>query len=387
MSPPADRIYLDNAATSWPKPPSVIRAVTDFLNDNGTSVGRGSYREALDSARMVDQTRLLLSKILQLPPSGHVAFCYSGTDAMNLCLHGVLRQGDHVIATDAEHNAVIRPLSYLREKLNVDTSYAPVDSSGCVDLDAVRSLIRPSTRLFAITHASNVTGTIQPVAEYIRMAKECGALSLVDVAQSAGHLSVTMKDWEADLLAGSGHKGLLGPLGTGFAAMTNAAVEILEPFRQGGTGSSSESPDQPCSLPDKYEAGNLNAPGIAGLLAGLQYTTLEPNHVETCRKLTTDVVDALRQIPGVNVFGPREGAQRTGVIAMTIHGWDCHEAAQVLELGYGLQLRAGLHCAPRIHQAIGAPQGTLRASIGRFNTEQHLATFVAGIEELSTMNR
>jgi cysteine desulfurase / selenocysteine lyase len=386
MNPTPPRIYLDNAATSWPKPPGVIRAVSAYLSDNGTSVGRGSYREALESARIVDQARQMLGKLLQVPASGHVAFCYSGTDAINLCIHGILRRGDHVVATAAEHNAVIRPLAFLRAKLEVETSFAPVDPVGLVDLDAVRKLIRRNTRLVVISHASNVTGAIQPVPDMVRLAKDCGAFSLVDVAQSAGHLPITMQDWGADLVAGSGHKGLLGPLGTGFAAMTSTMATMLEPLRQGGTGLLSESPDQPQNLPDKYEAGNLNAPGIAGLLAGLNFLTAEPSHLATSRKLANEGVDALRRIPGVRVFGPRDANQRTFLIPITIDGWDCHEAAHVLEMEHGIQVRAGLHCAPLIHQAIGIPQGSLRASLGPFNTAEQMAVFVAGVQELAAIH-
>lgn len=381
------RIYLDNAATSWPKPPEVLHAVSDYMQNNGTSVGRGTYREAIASAQITDNVRYQLKQILGLPPSGHVAFCYSGTDAANLCIHGFLRPGDRVVTSDAEHNAILRPLEMARRKLQIQIDFVPVDRTGEIDLDRYQDLLKKSPRLVAITHVSNVTGGIQPVETICQLAKTNGAAVLLDVCQSAGHVPITCQSWQADMVIGSGHKGLLGPLGTGFAGMTREAAADIAPLRQGGTGSSSESPEQPQSLPEKFEAGNLNAPGIAGLGAGIQFVVENSAAIRRAGEWAALAAKKLAELDRVTVLGPSDPHLKTAVVCFTLDGWDCHEAAQALEIGHGLQLRAGLHCAPRIHQTIGAAAGSLRASFGAFNTADDAEILVRGVRELSAMVR
>ncbi len=382
------RIYLDNAATSWPKPKQVIDAVTDFLVRVGAAAGRGGYREALESTRLVETARQRLRQFLQVPSDGHVVFGYSGTDVINMCLHGFIRPGMHIITTAVDHNSVLRPLKTLEQRLGVSVSVVPSDDCGRVDPSDIQRLISPTTRLLAITHASNVTGAIQPIEALAQIAKNHGVRIFVDVAQTAGHIPIRMRDWGIDFLAGSGHKGLLGPLGTGFACFAGEVATELVSFRQGGTGTSSDSPEMPETMPEKFEPGNINAPGIAGLSAGLDYINQQQGHLREHEKiLCQHIIEGLRAIPKVRVLGPESPGDRTNVVPFVVEDLDCHEVAQLLEMTHGIQVRAGIQCAPYVHHAIGASSGTVRASVGPFNTIQEVEVLLIAIQQLATLSK
>ena len=381
------RIYLDNAATSWPKPPEVTAAVERFLRESGVAVGRGATQRGGELQQTVDRCRLRAARLLGASSSRQVVFAFNGTDALNLALHGLLQPGDHVVTTDIEHNSVLRPLAALRQRIGIDVDYVPPQPDSVVSAERLAESLRPTTRLVAISHVSNVTGAIQPVAEIVAAAKSVGARTLIDAAQSAGHLPIDVQSLEVDLLACSGHKGLLGTLGTGLLYIAPGIEAELESVRQGGTGTSSEDESQPTSLPDKYESGNHNAPGLVGLEAAL--TWIESNTVVELRRHEQELVTQLHlgfaDISGVTLFGPESADERSGVLSVCIDGFDPQEAAAILDSHYGIECRAGLHCAPRMHQALGTCDrgGTVRLSPGAFNTPDEIEATIAAVRELA----
>lgn len=404
MSSLPPRIYLDNAATSWPKPDLVYEAVDRYQRENGAAAGRGVTAEASEVARLVSAARSAVANLLGVRDARRIIFTLNGTDSLNLALHGTLAGGGHVVTTVAEHNSVLRPLRQLEEwggfptrpktdakrTDGLETRPTPINVSrvacgadGLVDPDAIRRAMRPDTRLVAITHASNVTGAIQPVAEIVKIAHEHGALCLVDAAQTAGEVSIDVEQLGVDLLASPGHKGLLGPLGTGVLYVRPGAETQLQPVRQGGTGSRSEEDRQPEALPDRYESGNLNVPGIVGLGAGVAW--LAERGLDNVRahaiELTGRLLTGLRDIPGVQLYGPETAADRVGIVSMTLAGFDPQEVALALDTAYRVQTRPGLHCAPLMHRALGTLEagGTVRFSPGPFTTTDDIDTAIVAV--------
>jgi selenocysteine lyase/cysteine desulfurase len=308
---------------------------------------------------------------------------------LNLAIRGIVRRGDHVVTTVCDHNSVLRPLSALRETLGVDVTYVPCNGQGYVSPDDVRAALRPNTRLVAMIHASNVTGAIQPIDEIGRVVRNSSAFFLVDAAQSLGHVPINVQELEVDLLAAPGHKGLLGPLGTGVLYIRPGVERELQPLRCGGTGTRSEEDRQPEDLPDKYEPGNHNLPGLAGLAAATEFLrdeTIDALHAHHTR-LAARLLDGLREIDGVTIHGPRSTRNRTSVVSITVDGYDPQELAAVLESVRNVQCRAGLHCAPRMHDALGttAGGGTLRLSPGFSTTLQEVTFVVNGIQEVAAL--
>jgi cysteine desulfurase family protein len=381
------RIYLDNAATSWPKPSAVYDAVDAYQRRSGMAVGRGATRRGLELQRIVDRCRKRAADLLRAESPERIIFTFNGTDGLNIALHGLLRPGDHVVTTVMEHNSVLRPLRELKERIGVEVTYVPADATGLVAPDDVRAALTPRTRLVAMLHASNVTGTIQPVAEVGAIARAAGALFLIDAAQTAGHLPIDLSQLPVDVLACSGHKGLLGPLGAGLLYVRPGVESQLCSLRQGGTGSQSEDDRQPEFLPDKYESGNHNAPGLVGLDAALGWIAERGGNALRRHEvaLTGRLLGGLQALRNVRVHGPLDAEARTGVVSLTIAGLDPQDAAAILDETFGIETRAGLHCAPRAHQAIGtfAGGGTVRLSLGAFNTEADVNAALRAIEELA----
>jgi len=380
------RIYLDNAATSWPKPEAVYQAVERYLRDNGATAGRGVYREAVEADRIVESARMQVARLINAPRPENIVFTLNCTDALNLAIHGLLDHADRVVTTEVEHNSVLRPLRYLREQADVKVDYAPCDEQGVVDVAALRGLCRSSSPgLIAVSHASNVSGAAQPIEEVRRVASECGAILAVDAAQTAGQLPIDVQKLGVDLLAASGHKGLLGPLGTGFLYIAPGMEKKLEPVRQGGTGTRSDDDVQPSGMPDRYESGNANVPGLAGLAAGLEHLLSEG--VETIhareQRLVQRLMKGLSDLPGIRLYGPPPGEMRVGLVAFTVEGYDPREFASLLDSNFGIQVRAGLHCAPRIHKRLGAwPTGTVRMSVGPFTTDEDIELALSAVREI-----
>ncbi|HEV3298950.1 MAG TPA: aminotransferase class V-fold PLP-dependent enzyme [Planctomycetaceae bacterium] len=381
------RIYLDNAATSYPKPPGVTEAVERALRDEGAAEGRSATRAALRVHAVVSRCRERAARLLGAKQSERIIFTFNGTDSLNLALHGLLGPGDHVVTSAVEHNSVLRPLRSLRDR-GVDVSYVPGDREGRVNPDEVKRALRDNTRLVALVHASNVTGTIQPIDSVGEMARAAAAYFLVDAAQSAGHLPIDVSCSPIDILAAPGHKGLLGPLGTGILYVAPGVEEQLESVRQGGTGSNSEDDLQPARLPDKYECGNHNVPGLFGLEAALAWIE-ERTVAELCRHeraLTEQFVTTLASIKGVRIFGPQSPEDHVGVVSITLEGFEPHELATILDGSFGIETRAGLHCAPGMHRCLGtfAAGGTVRFSVGPFTTAADIEAATTALRALAT---
>jgi cysteine desulfurase/selenocysteine lyase len=381
----AERLYLDNAATSWPKPESVYQAVDRYLRSNGAGAGRGVYREAVEADRLVEGARQRVARLINAPSPRCIVFTLNGTDALNLAIHGVVGPGDHVVTSEAEHNSILRPLEFQKQQRSVQVTTVPCDMAGLLRLDDLRAAVQGSPRLVAVTHASNVAASIQPIDEIAAMARQAGALCLIDAAQSVGHLPIDVQASGIDLLAASGHKGLLGPLGTGFLYVAPGVEQSLLPLRQGGTGTQSDEPTQPTAMPYRYESGNANVAGLAGLSAGLDYLLGEgvaklQAHEQ---QLIQQLMAALSDVSAVRWLGPPPGQPRVGLLAFTVEGYDPREFASLLDAHFGIQVRAGLHCAPLIHRRLGVPStGTVRLSVGPFTTAEEMDQVAAAVREI-----
>lgn len=365
-------IYLDNAATSYPKPECVYRAMDDFNRQMGGNPGRGASRKTMTSNSILLDTREALASLFNIPDSTRIAFCLNITEALNTGLKGILKPGDHVITTSMEHNATARPLLSLTRK-GIEWSMAKCSSDGSLDPDDIRRLIQPNTRMICVLHASNVTGTIMPVREIGAIAEEHNLLFMVDSAQTAGVLPLDVAECHIDLLAFTGHKCLLGPQGTG-GLYVGPGVEI-EPLKEGGTGSLSEELNQPAFMPDHLEAGTPNTPGIAGLGAGVGFilSTGRENIRNHEKRLTEALIQGLREIDGVHIYGPLDVERRTAIVSFNIEGMDCGEVSMRLDHEYGIITRSGLHCAPLAHRTLGTlQQGTCRLSPGYFSTDMEI---------------
>ncbi|MBI1903860.1 MAG: aminotransferase class V-fold PLP-dependent enzyme [Planctomycetia bacterium] len=382
-----DRVYLDNAATSWPKPEAVYRAVDDCQRRLGAPAGRSNYVQAAEVGRLIDSARSGVARLIGAEHARHVIFTCNGTDSLNLAISGLLRPGDHVVTTLAEHNSVLRPLRHWQESAGIEVDRVPVGADGIVDPHEIQARLRDGTRLVVLTHASNVTGALQPADEIARIARRHGAFFLLDAAQTLGHVEIDVASLPVDLLAAPGHKGLLGPLGSGVLYIRPGLESQLKSVRQGGTGSKSEDDHQPDFLPDKYESGNLNAAGIIGLSAGVAY--LHERRVAAVREhdlsLTSRLLDGLSAIAGVALYGPRDPQKRVGVVSFNVSPLDPQEVAAMLDAAYRVQVRAGLHCAPLMHQSLGtlSTGGTVRMSLGPFNDEQHVDAAIRAVSEVA----
>jgi cysteine desulfurase/selenocysteine lyase len=374
-------IYLDNAATTFPKPDSVYTAVMYAMREVGASAGRGGYRKSLEAARLIFRARETVAKLFSIADSSRIIFTHSATESLNLALHGILLAGDHVITTSMEHNSMLRPMFALR-KNGVEITIVPTSAEGIVDPDDIRSALRPNTRMIAVGHVSNVCGALQPVDAIAAIAREAGALFLMDAAQSAGVIPIDVVGSGIDLLAAPGHKGLFGPQGTGFLYVAPGVA--LKPIMQGGTGSHSSSEEQPDSVPDGFESGTQNLSGISGLQAGVDFI-LETGLAAISsreRVLIERVEQRLSASSKVRLVGPSDPAKRVGVLSMIFSGVDPSELAHILDHDFDIAVRAGLHCAPYAHRTLGTyPEGTLRISPGYFSTTADVDLFCDAVEQ------
>jgi len=387
------RIYLDNAATSFPKPPAVMAAMRRYAEEIGASPGRGAYAESREAGRLLDDCRDLLRTLLGGTSSSHVIFTLNASDALNLAIHGLLRPGDHAITTFMDHNSVLRPLSELvAAGVITQTRVACDPDTGLLDMTALGRAVSKKTRLIAVAHGSNVTGTLQPIRAIGKLAREHDIPFLVDAAQTAGHVPLDIEADNIDLVAVPGHKGLLGPLGTGALYIRPGLENKLRTLRQGGTGSNSELDIQPDFLPDKYEPGSHNTIGLVGLAEGLKYIlergvqSLWQHDRELCQAMLDEFN---RDLPGLTWYGPRDLPERTGVFCVRIHGFDDPlELSNALESRFGLLTRAGIHCAPLAHQTIGTYPlgGTTRFSFGPFTTFNDVHALGEALETLCKPN-
>ena len=379
-------VYLDNAATSWPKPDVVLDAIQNYYRHVGGAAGRGSTGRSGDANRIVAQCRLEIARVLNAQ-DGHIVFCSNGTDGLNTAIGGVLRDGDHVVISDTEHNSVLRPVNeWARQgRITFDLVHS---RNGALDPEAIAAAVKAKTRLACLSHVSNVTGIEQDIRLLISAVKGANPeiLVLVDGAQSVGHIPVDVDEFGCDLLVAAGHKGLQGPLGTGFLYLNSRAAEIVRPTRFGGTGTQSESVFQPQEMPYRLEAGNLNVGGIAGLLAGVRFVA-ERGVAKVAadeRRLACRLANSLRQISGVHLYG-RDDSTGTGVVSFNLRNQDPQTVAAILDAEFGIQIRSGYHCAPLMHKQLGTESigGTLRASVGLFNTEEDVENLASAVGQVA----
>lgn len=378
----AQVIYLDHAATSWPKPPQVSQAMSEYLERAGGNPGRSGHRLSIAAGRIVYAAREAAAELFHVPDPLRIIFTLNATEAINIAIHGVVRPGDRVVATGGEHNAVMRPLRAMARR-GVDLVIVPGAPDGSISLTDLAAAITPGTRLVVANHASNVTGALLPVEALAPVVRQAGALLLVDAAQSAGTVPLDVEAMHIDLLAFSGHKGLLGPPGTG-GLVIGSGVDVLqlEPLVRGGTGSRSEFEEQPDCLPDRFESGTPNGVGLAGLGAGVRFV-LERG-VEAIRshelKLRQALVRGLASLPGVVVHGPRQPAGATAVVSFTVPGRRVSEIGRRLDEESGVLCRVGLHCAPAAHKTIGTfPEGTVRLAPGPFTSPAEIEAAIAAV--------
>lgn len=379
------RIYLDNACTTFPKPPEVPAAMSDFIANHGVNINRGSYSPAYDMEELVYTTRLWLAELFNYPDCKNVIFTANVTSSLNMVIKGLLKPGDHVLVSSMEHNAVMRPLVQLTQ-CGITFDRIPCTPEGELQLDALPTLIKPETKAIIMTHASNVCGTMMPLEKVGAFCHDHGLVFIVDSAQTAGVIPIDMTAMHIDALCFTGHKGLLGPQGIGGFIVTDAVADAMTPLIAGGTGSVSHTEEMPDFLPDKFESGTLNLPGIVGLHASLAYirTVGLDSICEKEMALTEQFLTGIAAIPGLTIVGKKDTTNRTAVVSIAATQ-DNAIVAQELEDQYGIMTRVGLHCAPSAHKTLGTfPSGTIRFSFGHYNTPAEIATAITALQTLCT---
>ncbi|MBU0566451.1 aminotransferase class V-fold PLP-dependent enzyme [bacterium] len=381
-------VYFDNGATSWPKPESVYRAMDDYMRNVGASPGRSGHKLSLCAGRILYETREAVAKLFGVSNSSRIIFTLNATEALNLGIKGLLSPGDHVITTSMEHNSVIRPLRVLEKEIDIGLTRIKCSKDGEIDLNRLREAVKEETRLIVVVHASNVTGTIMPVAQIGQIAKEHNLTFMIDAAQTAGVLPIDVDEIGVDLLAFTGHKGMLGPQGTG-GLYIKEGVNLRE-LIQGGTGSKSELETQPEILPDKFESGTHNTVGLAGLGAGVKFILEEG--IEKIREkeeeLTAYLLDKLSPIEGVEIYGSLSAKDKTAVVSFNIKDVSPSDVGYLLSERFGVMSRIGLHCAPLAHRTIGTfPYGTVRLSLGYFNSIKEIDYVSSCLKEIAKEKR
>ena len=377
-------IYLDNAATTMHKPQTVIDAVTQAMCSLGNA-GRGATSGALDAARTIHGCRAKLARLLGCPRADHVCLTPNSTAALNTAINGVVRSGDRVVSTVLEHNSVLRPLNRLAAERDLTVEHAGCDTNGVLDYDELERLVTPGTRAVVVTHASNVTGNAVDIARIAAMAHEAGALVIVDASQSAGTAHIDMQGMGLDIVCFTGHKGLMGPQGTGGLAVAEG-VDVV-PWAMGGTGVHSFDALQPLEWPTRLEAGTLNGHGIAGLSAGLDFIEAQGG-VEVIaaheRALADRFLAGVREIPGIALYGAFDQPVRSAIVSLNVVDIDSAEISDALMQGWGIATRPGAHCAPLMHRALGTErQGVVRFSFGYFNTDEEVDTAIGALRDLA----
>ncbi len=376
-------IYLDNASTSWPKPAAVWEEMKKHLEESAANPGRGGHRMSLQAGRLVYEAREELAKLFNISNPLRVIFTLNATEALNLALFGILKTGDHVITTGIEHNSVIRPLAALKEE-GIQTTVIPCSPTGDVNSADIEGAIKENTRLIVLTHASNVMGTIMPISKIGALARQKNVKLLVDAAQTAGVLPIDIREMQIDLMAFSGHKGLLGPQGTG-GLFINEGID-LKPLKYGGTGSLSEQEIQPSDLPDRYESGTPNTIGLVGLAAGVRH--LGKVGVEKIREheqqLTSRFLKGLRGIKGVKIYGSGDAGRQVGVVSINIGNIDSGQVGFMLDRTFNIATRTGLHCSPSAHRTIGTlEQGTVRFGFSYATTIEEIEAALAALARIA----
>lgn len=376
-------IYLDNAATSFPKPKEVATAVYDFMVNNGTSSGRGSYKKAMQSDYIVYECRKLIGKLFNFDNPKKVVFTSNVTDSLNIAMRGILKENDHVITSSLEHNAVWRCLKTLERDINIKIDTVECSKDGITNPQDIKKYIKKDTALIVFTQASNVLGTIQPIREIGSIAREHNIPFLVDSAQSAGAMKIDVKEDNIDILAFTGHKSLLGPMGTG-GLIINTDIDI-KPLKAGGTGGDSAYEYQPDYYPNHLETGTSNVSGIAGLREAIKFLNKEgiENIHNKEKELTKYALEKLETVKDIEIYGPKDCEKMLSVISFNIKDKRPEDVGSILDQKYDIMLRAGLHCAPTAHSVIGTKErGTLRIGLGYFNEKEDIDKLVEALNNL-----
>ena len=379
-------IYLDNAATTFPKPEAVYNAMMDCMKNYCANPGRAGHKLAMKAAREIYDTRENIAKLFNIDNPMNIVFTNNATDSLNLAIKGVVNKGDHIITTSMEHNSVIRPIKAL-EKVGVENTIVQCDDQGFLNIDDLEKAIKPNTKLIVTTHASNVCGTLIDIKSISEIANKHNILYLIDASQTVGVYDIDLKDIKADMLAAPGHKGLLGPQGTGILYIREGLnIGIL---KEGGTGSRSEDLFQPDLLPDKYESGTHNTPGIVGLNEGVKFIfkegidKIKEHEEELCKYM----LERLEEVPNIKIYGPKDANKRASVISINIGNMDSGEITFLLDSEYDIATRSGIHCAPLAHKTLGTlEQGAVRFSIGYFNTKEEIDKAINALKEIAKNN-
>lgn len=382
------KIYLDQASTTYPKPECVAAAVYEYMTGNGSNINRGCYENAYDTEDIVLETRELLCELFDGPDCKNVIFTKNVTESLNIVLKGFLKPGDHILTSSMEHNAVMRPLRQL-ENEGVSFDRIPCDKEGTLLIEEMESLLKKNTKAVVMMHASNVCGTLLPLKEAGAFCKEHGLKFIVDCAQSAGVFPISMREMHIDALCFTGHKGLYGPQGIGGFILQEEMIEQVTPLLSGGTGSISHTEEIPKFMPDRFEPGTMNLPGIFGLHAALEWleeTGMENIHYKE-RTLTELFLKKIKELDisgeKISIIGKENVDERTAVVSIQTPERDVSEVAYLLDKNYGIMTRVGLHCAPSAHKTLGTyPTGTIRFSFGYFNTEEEVLLAVKALEEI-----
>ena len=380
------RIYLDNAATTWPKPDSVYTAVDQYLRENGAPAGRGTYREAEFVERQIAACRSHVARLIGAKNPSQIVFTENCTNSLNMAIHGILENGDHVVTTVIEHNSVLRPLHELEKQNFIKVTYVQCDQESFVSPQEIEKAINPSTKMVILNHVSNVTGSIQSIEEVGKIASSRELIFLVDAAQSLGSIPIDVNAANISILAASGHKGLFGILGSGVLFVDERTTDLINPIIQGGTGTQSDDVNHPTTMPEKLESGNRNVPAILGLLEGLKF--IESTSTEAIGKQINKHVSEtqrhLLQIDGITIFGSTDRTNSSGIICFSHEKIDPRTFSTMLESGFRIQTRAGFHCAPLIHKALNTgTHGAVRISPGYFTTADEIGITVEAISQIA----
>jgi cysteine desulfurase / selenocysteine lyase len=399
----SNRIYLDNAATSWPKRESAVQAAWDFITQCGATAGRGTYGSSQIAGRWISDARRHLARLIGASDARSIAFCSSGTHALNAALLGLLQPGDHVVTTEIEHNSVLRPLHRLGLTQHVSFDIAQCDQRGVADVVAAESLIRDNTRLIMVGHASNVTGAVQDLAGWSRLAKKSNTTFVVDASQTLGYLPIDVSQFDIDIMAAAGHKGLRALPGTGLLYVASQRQSDLRPIMTGGTGVNSESIDAELAWPQTIEVGNYNMPGIVSMAVAANELNREseesPARWQTSwREPFQRLIQGLRTLQGLRLVGYDEHdggmtdeatseIDRVPLVSLTVDGWSVHDLANILDSSFGIEVRAGYHCAALVHRSLGTLQGegTLRISPGHSTTEAEIDQLLSAMQQIINM--
>ena len=385
----SDLIFLDNGATSYPKPEEVYTFMDHFYRNFGVNPGRSGYDLCMETGELVEETRVMMTQFFNGTDPNRLCFSYNSTDALNLIINGLLKEGDHAITTNVEHNSVLRPLYHLSKYNRVDLDYIPFDSKGFVDPDEFPKKFKKNTKLVAVNHASNVIGTIQPVKEIGKYCKEAGIPFVLDASQSAGKIPVDMEDLNVDVVTFTGHKSLLGPTGIG-GLYVREGLEIRH-TRAGGTGVRSAVRTHLDEYPYRLEYGTLNTMGVAGLHAGIKWIEdkgLDTLHEQEMR-LTTMLRDGLKEVEGVTLYCQEDLVDHISIFLFNVDGFEALNTGTMLDVDYNIASRTGLHCAPLVHEQIGTAEihGAVRFGIGPFNTEEHIDSAIQAVKEIAESRR